>query len=357
MIPDPPTPDASHRQQAGSPHSAADNEPAQTAAGPSRRRLIWQMIVLPAVIVGFAVGGYITLQWRSQPPGDPETLLRIIESGRGPRWQAAAQLAAHLHSPQGEAAASDPQFRQRVTAAANRELNALEREFDDQRLRTAAHLLVAQSAIATPETCDVLLRAAAFGRDRREQSRLALVRAVALARLAALAEQHEPLSPARREQLVARALQASEDHEPVVRSAAAFLLGVLGGEQASRRLGEMLDDAEEDVRANAALGLARRGDARAAATLEQMLRVKPANLQAAPAAAAEQHKRITSALRGTQRLLETDAAKRSPAGAELTEDARRRLLAAVDQCARHAWPAEIQHEAQRLLERFGAEDR
>ena len=56
-----------------------------------------------------------------------------------------------------------------------------------------------------------------------------------------------------------------------LRSAAAYTLGVLGGDAALERLEELLEDAAEDVRFNAAVGLARQGSDASWDTLSEML--------------------------------------------------------------------------------------
>jgi hypothetical protein len=64
---------------------------------------------------------------------------------------------------------------------------------------------------------------------------------------------------------------ATRSDDPGLRSSAAFTLGVVGGEAARGRLEELCGDVEDDVRANAALGLARLGDPAAYETLAEML--------------------------------------------------------------------------------------
>ena len=57
----------------------------------------------------------------------------------------------------------------------------------------------------------------------------------------------------------------------LVRSTAAYVLGLVGGEQATEKLVELLDDPYPDARYNAATGLARHGDKRAEERLLEML--------------------------------------------------------------------------------------
>ncbi len=81
------------------------------------------------------------------------------------------------------------------------------------------------------------------------------------------------------EQLLAALLDASRDYaeqgsdseRAKIRSAAAYTLGVVGGQNARDRLGEMLQDAFPNARYNAAIGLCRHGDTRAVPVLLAML--------------------------------------------------------------------------------------
>jgi HEAT repeat protein len=64
---------------------------------------------------------------------------------------------------------------------------------------------------------------------------------------------------------------ASRSDDLPLRSAAAFTLGVLGGPAAVERLAELAGDSADDVRFNAALGLARQGREESLETLAEML--------------------------------------------------------------------------------------
>lgn len=65
--------------------------------------------------------------------------------------------------------------------------------------------------------------------------------------------------------------QAAADDDAVLRYHAAYALGVLGGDDALRRLAVLAGDANIDVRMNAAVGLARHGDPACVAELARML--------------------------------------------------------------------------------------
>ena len=71
--------------------------------------------------------------------------------------------------------------------------------------------------------------------------------------------------------VTAAVLAASRSDDAGLRSAAAFALGVIGGAGAAERLESLEGDVAEDVRFNAATGLARLGRPEAYTTLAEML--------------------------------------------------------------------------------------
>jgi len=114
---------------------------------------------------------------------------------------------------------------------------------------------------------------------------------------------------------------ASRSDDQPLKSAAGFTLGVVGGPGAVERLIELSGDAADDVRFNAALGLARQGRDEALDGLVQMLSLPdlPAPADADDAAAQSQrYKRaliVVNALRGVALLV--DASHQPPPAAIL----------------------------------------
>ena len=66
-------------------------------------------------------------------------------------------------------------------------------------------------------------------------------------------------------------LVATQSDMKTLRSSATFALGVIGGPGAGERLGQLVEDGDDDVRYNAAIGLARQGADAAWQPLEEML--------------------------------------------------------------------------------------
>jgi HEAT repeat protein len=86
-------------------------------------------------------------------------------------------------------------------------------------------------------------------------------------------------------------LAASRSDDAGLRSAAAFTLGVVGGSAADERLELLVGDAADDVRYNAAIGLARQGREAGYATLAEMLALPDAPAEPGDEAAQSQRYR------------------------------------------------------------------
>ncbi len=156
-----------------------------------------------------------------------------------------------------------------------------------------------------------LIKAAGTQRGKEEAVvRLAALQAIALlAEKLAAAKTGHSLDTAEAEPVV---LRASEDEDPVIRKTAAVALGMIGGEQSLARLGAMLADSDADVRYNAAMRLAARGDARAVPVLADMLDPEEtAGIDLEQAEEMRPYKRaliVTNAIRASEQLLKANPA-------------------------------------------------
>jgi HEAT repeat protein len=104
---------------------------------------------------------------------------------------------------------------------------------------------------------------------------------------------------------------ASRSDDVPLRSAAAFTLGVLGGDEAMERLVQLSGDDADDVRSNAALALARLGRVESYEALSDMLALPdvapPAVASADAVAQSRRYKRalvVINALRGVAMLVD-----------------------------------------------------
>ena len=112
-------------------------------------------------------------------------------------------------------------------------------------------------------------------------------------------------------------LAAAGGDDASLRSRAAYTLGVVGGSGATARLTSLLGDAEENVRFNAAVGLARQCDPAAWGVLEEMLTLPDVEVPAGDdAKQSERYKRAIVALNALKAVgLLVDATRAPPPAA------------------------------------------
>jgi HEAT repeat protein len=132
------------------------------------------------------------------------------------------------------------------------EIDKASQQENDLKLRV--YLAKCLGEFTVPDAVDVLLKASTTQRHEDEVE----VRWAAVCSLAVMADSCDNLTTAAPE-VVPTLIELSGDDETVVRSAAAFALGVVGDEESLSRLTFLLDDAYPDVRYNAATGLCRHG--------------------------------------------------------------------------------------------------
>jgi uncharacterized protein YjiS (DUF1127 family) len=242
---------------------------------PPSAGFILKLFVIPGVIVTMIVLVWLLFNWLAQMGNDPANYVRAIRRNNEGRWQAAVNLANALNNERGEGFKQLRRDRQTV-----RELAAvLDEEIDDDRLETQLDekpvtfrmfLCRALGSFEVPEGLPALLKAVNTNRDPRERD----VRRSALEGIALLADNvrnADPANPLESKELTATLLSAAGDSDPLVRSSAAYAIGIVGGDQLMARLRVLLEDANPDVRYNSATGLARHGDPRAADVLKDML--------------------------------------------------------------------------------------
>jgi len=267
----------------------------------STRELLVKLVLLPALLVLATV---LVISWATHRSDDVETLLERLRTPSRDRWRAAAELATLLRDPANEAMRSDEATARRVAEILAEKIDAA--VMTDEAINLRFFLCRALGEFAVPDGLPVLVRAATTQRDAAEVP----VRQAAIEAIAMLADKLGPESMRQRRGVMATLLEATEDPHESVRSAAAFALGVMGGNPAEARLAELLDDGYPDVRYNAALGLTRHGDPRCMDVLLEMLDPEqPMGVATEKHQVARDAKRRTiliNALLGTQRLAETN---------------------------------------------------
>lgn len=252
---------------------------------------IMQLFLIPLAIVSIVVLLWLSFSWLAQAGrDDPKKLVDELRRGTDVSWQSAYTLAEILRSP-------DPRYdelrRDEKVAA---ELMALveadtkhplvggNNEGDRQRIERRMFLCRALGSFTIPDAAPLLARLANEERDPMEIE----VRLAALEGLATLARNVGPEELRKDEKVVQAVLEASRSIEAntvpqaadkesayrpraEVRAVAAFTLGVIGGDEAQKRLTIMLSDGYAAARYNAATGLCRQGDEAAVRVLKEML--------------------------------------------------------------------------------------
>lgn len=238
---------------------------------PPSAAFLVQLFLVPALIVAIIVFVWLAFHWLAQLGNDPEGYVRALRRPSEGRWQAALNLANDLRGPGGAALKADAALAGELAAVLEAEVASgrprAGGHSGEQSRTLCAYLCRALGEFAVPEAAAPLVARAADGAD--PETARAAVEALAIlgTNLEARGGFTDPAGVA------AAVVAASRGDDARLRSAAAFALGVIGGEPAVARLGELEADAAEDVRFNAAIGLARRGEAGAYATLAEMLRL------------------------------------------------------------------------------------
>ena len=238
---------------------------------------ILQLFLIPMMIVSVIVGVWLAFTWMAHLGNDPQDLVAALRVPNESGWQKADILAEMLRNPTNDDLKQDVKLAQnlaqvlrgQLTSGATDEKSVLMRVFICRALgefRVAEALPALIEAVSTDRTIEDLLV-----RDAALQAIAVLTRNLVAVQDAKVLQSNE--------QLLATLLDASRDYaeegdqneRAKIRSAAAFALGVVGGEDATARLVEMLQDSFPNARYNAAIGLCRQGDIRAVPVLIAML--------------------------------------------------------------------------------------
>jgi HEAT repeat protein len=292
---------------------------AHEAAAPERQTtpfLVLQFFIFPMSIVAVCVAVFVVFGLVATGPKDPRAILAEVRSGGGlfniKRWQAAYALANALESEQDlRKARSDPRFVPEVVAL-YRETEA--GAGDDLLVRR--YLAVAlgrlEDARAVPE-----LRRTVQGAASDAQT--VIYSAWALGAIGDAAAVPDLLR-----------LAAAEDAG--LRKAAVHALGRFTAPEAEAAVEAALQDSAVDVRWNAAVALARRGDARGLPVLLQMLDRE--RLASMPELTPDQREdalmeavRAAAALRDPQSRAALERARESDPSLKVREAARLALAA------------------------------
>ena len=252
---------------------------------------ILQLFLIPLLIVSVVVLLWLLFSWVAHLGRDNATdLAAAIERGDNWSGQRAYELADLLRSsdPHYEPLRRDSALATRLAAFLTQETSTPASRQDWRGVMRRMYLCRALGAFKVLDGLPALLAAAEQERDSVEVE----VRFSALEAIASLADNCGPEKLRENAKAIEVILEASraqddaatpapppsDDGRPTLyrpkselRAVAAYCLGVIGGEEATKRLRLMLHDAYANARFNAATGLARQGDPACIGVLREML--------------------------------------------------------------------------------------
>lgn len=231
-----------------------------------------QLFLVPGLIVAIIVGVWLTFHWLAHLGQDPQAYVRTLRRDNEGRWQAALNLANDLRGPGGAALKADESLARELGRILADESKSGRTGEQSRMLRV--YLCRALGEFTIPEALAPLVERAK-DTTQPEVARAAIEAiAVLSTNLVAAGGSASASGFPSGADVAAAVVAASRSDDAGLRSAAAFTLGVVGAKgtgPADDRLRALLADANDDVRYNAALALARLGDDDALDTLEEML--------------------------------------------------------------------------------------
>ncbi|MCA9118564.1 MAG: HEAT repeat domain-containing protein [Planctomycetaceae bacterium] len=255
------------------PRPSLDDKPLPQIEPPSAGFLV-QLFVIPMIIVGIIVAVWMMFSWLAHMGSNPRELVRDLKKPNEASWQRALTLADLLRNPAHTELKSDVEMATELATVLDGQLD--QESFDETSIRLRMFLARALGEFKVPQALPPILRAATLERDPTEID----VRRTALEAIAVFASNNPDAELSEDEACMDALIAASRERTEVaaeqqvradLRSTAAYVLGVIGGDSALDRLVILLDDPYTNARYNAATGLCRYGDARAVPVLLEML--------------------------------------------------------------------------------------
>ena len=283
---------------------------------PPSAAFLVQLFLVPAIIVAIIVCVWLAFHWLAQLGNDPEGYVKALRRNNEGRWQAALNFANDLRGSGGQALKGDVGLAQELgSILADEVASGRPRAAGDsgEQSRTlCGYLCRALGEFAVPEAAPPLVARAADAADP-------VTAQAAVEALAVLADNLATAGRSFPDQAAVTAvlLAAAGSDDAAVRSRAAYALGVVGGDGVTGRLRSLLGDAADNVRFNAAVGLARQHDPAAWDTLAEMLSLPDVEVPPGDdAKQSERYKRAIVALNALKAVgLLVDATRASPPAA------------------------------------------
>ncbi len=269
---------------------------------PPSAAFLVQLFLVPGIIVAIIVCVWLAFHWLAHLGNDPQAYVRTLQRDNEGRWQAALNLANDLRGPGGGALKEDEGLARELGRILGDEATSGRTGEQSETLRV--YLCRALGEFSVPSAAAPLVERVGDVND--PQTARAAVEALSVLQTNLAAAGRGLADPAAATEAV---IAASRSDDAPLRSAAAFTLGVLGGQPAVERLLGLTGDTIDDVRFNAALGLARQGRTEAYEGLGEMLALPDIAPGAADDAAtqSQRYKRalvVVNALRGVALLVD-----------------------------------------------------
>jgi hypothetical protein len=266
----------SEQPDSSSPPSNANYPPVE----PPAAAFLLQLFLIPLLIVSMIVAVWLLFSWLANMGNNPDELVRDLQRLDKGSWRKAYALTNQLRDPEHDALKDDRALCRDLAAA----LTVENQSSNVSRERTKLRIFLCR-ALGEFRVADGLGPLVEAARKERNDDDVN-VRRAALEALAILANSLGTQAIQDDQNAMDVILAASrevaegdrEAKRAMLRSTAAFTLGVVGGPAAATRLVQMLDDSFANARYNAAIGLARHGRIEAVPTLLEML--DPRNMQA-----------------------------------------------------------------------------
>ena len=231
-----------------------------------------QLFVIPLLVVSTIVGIWLLFHWVANRDMRPAELAEDIERLNHASWQKALTLANQLRDERNHELRQDRELCQRLAEQLSSRIK--EGGTDQERVWLRIYLCRALGDFELDDGLPALIVAAQHQESIEDvEVRRAALQAIGiLVNRIGLTERQDELLPA----VAAAAAATSGVRQETLRydrlrSTAAFVLGLISDEMATAQLASMLGDTSEDVRYNAAVGLARHGDERCVPWLIKML--------------------------------------------------------------------------------------
>ncbi|MFN0052949.1 MAG: HEAT repeat domain-containing protein [Planctomycetales bacterium] len=302
---------------------------------PPSAGFIVQLFVVPGLIVVAIVAVWLLFgklastdqDWRSQ-------VVELQHPNPHRRWRAALGLAQMLNADQGEAGSRLSDNQELAQALSDELIAEIQRGGQSNKDEdTALYLARALGLFDVPEITLPALEKAAGKENSLELRKNAITSLALMTDRLATAGQREP-----QEKIAQVVSDASRDGEPLIRQLCAFTLGLFPQPQARERLLVLLEDSDPNTRINAAIGLARQGDARGAAVFEDALRQATTSTASSNEEKMEQFLVLKNALAGIDRV-----------AGSLSVSQRTSLIGLIEPIARKFPDGKIQVTAQGTL--------